>query len=178
MPTTNDKPNKKEWKNLSNAEKIIALIFIAVIVIGAFLIIRAIASVNIFDQPANDQPRATSQQEATEAKPEVNLAELTEQELKTQLGVNSFAEGLSDPKRDQTSALWHISDLENVNSSTVRINIQTRLDKDEAKRAGTVAFGLVGGQLEQVKTIVIRDASGVDKANVYRNDVPVLNVGN
>lgn len=129
-------------------------------------------------QSAEATPEATTTPTETPAEtpepvePEAPaLAPQVEAELLTQLGTNSFPEGLT---RDPNNLLFYIANIEDHNTSTVRITIQSTMTKDDATLVGERAFNLVGQQIPDLDTIIITDQGGVDRANIYRADLPLL----
>lgn len=83
------------------------------------------------NQSNNNQPPNTEQ------KPSVDLAKQTEESLKSALAISSFTELLS---RDSSSLMGYIASFENVNDSTVRVVIQTDLERDEAPTSWSSYF--------------------------------------
>lgn len=171
------------YKGLYTKHKILTVIGTLI----ALVLVLGVAGSDTSQQPAeqaeNTQTATEAPAEAEQAEkpqeqqPAESLAARSEKALKTELQVTNFSEILSDPNRTG-SPLGYIASFEDVNSSTVRVVLQTDLDRDEANNAGRIIFGLFGLQVEEVDTLVVRDSSGVDKANVYRRNVPVLNVNN
>ncbi|GEM_PF-2875748 len=119
-------------------------------------------------QSNNDQPSEADQ------KPSVDLAKQTEESLKKALEISSFTELLF---QDPSSLMGYIASFENVNDSTVRVVIQTDIERNEAQQVGRVIFSTAAYDNENLKaldTLVVRDISGIDKANIYRWDIPAL----
>lgn len=118
---------------------------------------------------------------ANEAQPKVNqdwidLASDTEKSLKQARGVTSFSELLNS---SPPSLMGYINGFENINNGTVRVILQTPLEKSDAEQVGKAIFSLAAydnDRLSELETLVVRDLSGVDKANIYREDVPMLNI--
>lgn len=71
--------------------------------------------------------------------------------------------------------MFYIASIEDHDPSTVRITVQADMSRDEAELTGTRIFNLVGGQIEEVRTIIMTDAGGIDRANLYRRNIPLLN---
>lgn len=165
----------KRHKKISIASTILLVILVLAVSSGSD------TSQQTSNQEARQETQAEQQEEATETEPvaeqqqEANLAEEAERSLKAALAIESFTELLM---QDSSSLMGYIASFENVNSSTVRVVIQTDLERDEAQQVGRAIFSNAAYDNEQLKaldTLVVRDTSGVDKANVYRQDVPLLN---
>lgn len=190
MPTTNNKPNgerstkhttgKTDPANMvstpmGQTEKVIAGIAIAIVALIAFFIIKAISGAgDIFNQPADNQTNATSEQQPADQKPEADLAKEVETKFLEFWGFGSTTEFLTAPDMPDTAKIYgFINGFENINSTTVRVFVQTDIDKDEAKDIGKHIMGAVGLDLENLDFIVVRGTDGLD-VNVSRNDIPAL----
>lgn len=156
---------------------------------GTLILLIIIVSVATSDTNTQTDNQESNRQTTTEAsaepqqeekpqedqKPEVDLAKQTEEGLKKALAIESFTELLT---QDSSSLMGYIASFENVNNSTVRVVIQTNLERDEAQQVGRAIFSNAAydnDNLKDLDVVVVRDTTGVDKANVYRKDVPLLN---
>lgn len=125
----------------------------------------------------NDSKPATEQQqpaENTEPASEVSLAKEVEAKFLEFWGFSDTQEFLTAPDMPDTAKIYgFINGFEDVNDGTVRVYVQTDIDKDEAKRIGIHIMGAVGTDLENLDWLVIRGTDGLD-VNVSRNDVPAF----
>lgn len=63
--------------------------------------------------------------------------------------------------------------VEDMHGGTIRVYVQQHLTEDEAKHIGRLVFTLGALHDTDLKTVVVRDTSGVD-TNVYRFSIPAL----
>ena len=111
-------------------------------------------------------------EEPTEEAPVADLAARTHAEYLNAWGVSDLielagAEGV-------TIAAYAIYEWEDIGAGTIRVYVQENLTKDEAVYLGENVLSLTGLNIEDLDTVVIRGADGID-VNTYRRNVPLLN---
>jgi cell division protein FtsL len=160
---------------MGQTEKVIAGIAIVIVAIIAFFIVKSISGAgDIFNQPADNKTNTTSEQQAVDQKPEAKLAKEVEAKFLEFWGFKSTSEFLTaEDMPDSAKIYGFINGFEDINSSTVRVFVQTDVTKDEAKDIGKHIMGAVGLDLENLDFIVVRGTDGLD-VNVSRNDIPAL----
>lgn len=158
--------NKDKNKKILTVVGVVLVLFIIIGIAGGS------------DTPQQNNSSDTNQQQATETKPEpkqeAKLAKEVEAKFLEFWGFKSTSEFLTAPDMPDTAKIYgFINGFEDINSSTVRVFVQTDIDKDEAKDIGKHIMGAVGLDLENLSFIVVRGTDGLD-VNVSRNDIPAL----
>jgi len=169
MPITS-----KKWKDSSKKEKKVAIIAITII---ALVVIGVIGADTSNYENTEQQPQTNNQQgsePAPEAKPEVNISEEVEAKFLEFWGFESTKEFLTASDMPDSAKIYgFINGFEDINSTTVRVYVQTDINEEEAKYIGKHIMGAVGSDIENLSFIVVRGTNGLD-VNISRDDVPAL----
>lgn len=120
-------------------------------------------------ETTEEAPAETQEAPAEEpADDGTQLAEDVEAAILTNFGgVDSFQD------LDPSSQAYAITEIEGVNSSTVRVHVQQDLDETGEEDLARMVFGLASVDVPDLDTVVIQDTSGVD-ANFYKSDFPSI----